>query len=86
MEYPVHETILHSVVAPGIVKFICISVSEGKTFTNNNLTVMPCTTKSLLWRGFIFRPTDMGLQVSDSKVFLRYTKGAKHISGWSRRN
>ena len=30
---PVYEIILHSVVAPGIVKFTGILISEGKTFT-----------------------------------------------------
>ena len=65
-----YEIILHSVVAPGIFKFTGILISEGKTFTNNNLMVMPGTTKSLLWGGFIFRPTDMGLQVSDRQSVL----------------
>lgn len=71
MEYPVYEIILHSVVAPGTVKFIGILVSEGKTFTDNNLTVMPCATKSLLW-GVLFS----GPQTWDYRsVIAKYSWG-----------
>ena len=61
-------------VAPGIIKFISVCVSGGKAFTKNNLMAMSCTTDSVTG-GFIFRPRDMGLQVSDRQnVFGVYQR------------
>lgn len=43
--------------------------------------VMPCTTKSLLWGVLFSVPQTWDCRSVIGKVFLRYTKGAKRISG-----